>query len=125
MVFFSNSQPPTANRSKIFSREELPQQLLSDLFESDPGSVQPRVLYSRRWHAYPRFRPPEHFSPFVLAPGLLYGNALEPAASAMEMAAIAAHNSAALVVRHLAELYGAADAAAALAVQAQGQYQEQ
>lgn len=55
-----------------------------------------------------RFQPPERFSPFQLAPGLVYSNALEPAASALEIAAIEGHNSAALVVRHLDELRAAA-----------------
>ncbi|KXZ56140.1 hypothetical protein GPECTOR_1g119 [Gonium pectorale] len=81
---------------KVFSREPLPPDLLSALFRGEA-----RVLASRRWYAYPRFNPPERFVPFVLAPGLVYGNALEPAASAMEMAAVAATNSALLMVRHL------------------------
>jgi hypothetical protein len=47
------------------------------------------------------FSPPERFAPFQLAPGLAYNKALENAASAMEVAAVAAANSARLVLRHL------------------------
>jgi len=48
-----------------------------------------------------RFTPPEEFAPFELAPGLYYNNALEAAASAMEIAAIAGKNSALLAASHL------------------------
>ncbi len=41
------------------------------------------------------------FAPFVLADGLYYNNALENAASAMEIAAIEGKNSALLASRHL------------------------
>ncbi|PNH12489.1 Farnesylcysteine lyase [Tetrabaena socialis] len=90
---------------KVFSREPLSPALLAEMFDPDPQS--PRVLVSRKWYAYPRFSPPERFSPFLLAAGLVYGNALEPAASAMEMAAVAAANSALLVARHLAAVAAA------------------
>lgn len=61
-----------------------------------------------------RYKPPERFSPFALAPGLLYGNALEAAASAMEMAAVAGRNSALLALQHLrARRRAAAEAAEA------------
>ncbi|KAG2446235.1 hypothetical protein HXX76_000827 [Chlamydomonas incerta] len=86
---------------KLFSSEPLAPELLERLFEPGPAQQAPRVLASRRWYAYPRFAPPERFPPFLLGPGLVYGNALEPAASAMEMAAVAAANSALLVARHL------------------------
>ena len=55
------------------------------------------------WHAYPRFAPPERFAPFKLAAGVYYNNAWENAASAMEMSAISAYNSALLVQRYLAD----------------------
>lgn len=48
-----------------------------------------------------RFQPPEKFAPFVLRPGLCYNNALENAASAMEVAAVAAKNCALLVQQHV------------------------
>ena len=56
------------------------------------------------WYAYPVFHAPEHFAPFQLAPGLYYGNAWENAASAMEMSAVAAANSALLVQKYLASV---------------------
>ena len=49
------------------------------------------------WLAYPVFSPPEKFAPFVLVDGLLYNNAWENAASALEMSAISARNSAQLI----------------------------
>ena len=52
------------------------------------------------WLAYPVFSPPEKFAPFVLVDGLLYNNAWENAASAMEMSAISARNSAQLIYEH-------------------------
>ena len=58
-------------------------------------------IAEKKWNAYPKFSPPERFAPFKLAPGVFYNNALENAASAMEMSAIAAHNSALLVKQHL------------------------
>ena len=63
----------------------------------------------RDWYAYPKFAPPEDFAPFQLAKGIYYNNALENAASAMEMSAIAAKNSALLVRQHLASAWGAQD----------------
>lgn len=50
-----------------------------------------------------RFNPPETFAPFQLAPGLIYNNAIENAASAMEVSAVAAMNSALLVAKHLSQ----------------------
>ena len=46
------------------------------------------------WLAYPRYRPDERpkLASFVLSPRLYYVNAVEFAASAMEMSAIAARN---------------------------------
>lgn len=49
-----------------------------------------------------RFDPPEQFAPFTLAPGLCYNNALENAASAMEVAAVAAKNCVLLIEQGLA-----------------------
>lgn len=50
-----------------------------------------------------RFSPPEDFAPFVLANGLFYNNALENAASAMEIAAIAGKNCAILSMQYLSQ----------------------
>jgi Prenylcysteine lyase len=69
---------------------------------SDPHSL-PRWMQvaEQNWHAYPKFAPPEEFAPFELAKGIYYNNALENAASAMEMSALAAKNNALLVQQHL------------------------
>ena len=80
---------------KIFSAEPLSDLLLDDMLQN------PVVLASRDWKAYPVFSAAEQFAPFVLAPGLFYGSAWENAASAMEMSAVAAANSALLVSQHL------------------------
>jgi hypothetical protein len=52
-----------------------------------------------------RFQPPEKFTPFLLGPGLCYNNALENAASAMEVAAVAAKNCVLLVQQHLRQMH--------------------
>jgi hypothetical protein len=67
----------------------------------------------RAWAAYPKFAPPEQFNPFVLAPGIFYGNEVENWASAMEMSAIAGVNSALLGQQHLATQGAAAGPGAA------------
>jgi hypothetical protein len=61
------------------------------------------VLCMLRCHTC-RFQPPEKFAPFLLGPGLCYNNALENAASAMEVAAVAAKNCALLVQQHVQQL---------------------
>ncbi|GAB4820077.1 hypothetical protein N2152v2_007123 [Parachlorella kessleri] len=105
----------SANSSvfKLFSSEPLEEDELGQIFE--PGF---RVLVTKSWRAYPRqdnvpqglkgtqatyfmFDPPEDFSPFRLAEGLYYNNALENAASAMEIAAIAGRNTALLAAKQL------------------------
>ncbi len=48
-----------------------------------------------------RYAPPEAFAPFVLQPGLCYSGALEAAASAMGVAAVAGVNCARLAAQHL------------------------
>lgn len=80
---------------KIFSSEPLPAVLLSALF------YMPVVHALHDWLAYPTFHVPEAFAPFQLTEGLYYGNAWENAASAMEMSAVAARNSALLASRYL------------------------
>jgi hypothetical protein len=71
-------------------------------WHSPAAGLPPQVLATKAWMAYPQFSPPEQYSPFVLAPGLYYNNAIENFASAMEMSAIAARNSALLASQHLA-----------------------
>ena len=55
------------------------------------------------WLAYPKYEPPEKFSPFILDDGVFYINTIEKAASAMEMCAIGAKNVALLTKNHLLE----------------------
>lgn len=80
---------------KVFSRGALSDSDLDSLFTN------PRVVDRAPWRAYPKFSPPEKFSPFEFAPGLVYSNALENAASAMEVSAVAAKNSALLVAQYI------------------------
>lgn len=72
---------------KVFSRQQLTNSQVDTLF-LDREVFKPVV-----WLAYPHFSPPETFYPFVLDEGVFYVNAIEWAASAMEMSAVAAKNS--------------------------------
>uniref|UniRef100_A0A1D1ZW00 Prenylcysteine lyase domain-containing protein n=1 Tax=Auxenochlorella protothecoides TaxID=3075 RepID=A0A1D1ZW00_AUXPR len=58
-----------------------------------------QVADATTWAAYPRSDPPEDFSPFLLARGLWYNNALESVAGSLEAAAMSALNTALLVKR--------------------------
>ena len=80
---------------KLFSGDKLSPELLAAVFE------QPQLVAQHDWRAYPVFDPPERFARFALAAGLVYLNAWENAASAMEMSAVSASNGAALVLQHL------------------------
>ncbi|KAJ3606074.1 hypothetical protein NHX12_028117, partial [Muraenolepis orangiensis] len=88
---------PAANQPKvwkIFSPRQLSEEQLDAVFLSRepmaPGQ-------ETDWLAYPEYRPPlRKTPPFVLHHGLYYLNAVEWAASAMEMSAIAARNTALL-----------------------------
>ena len=80
---------------KLFSTDPLQAEALNDIFS------QHTVVASFPWYAYPEFRPPEQYAPFRLADGLIYSNAMENAASCMEISAVAAMNSALLVQKHL------------------------
>lgn len=85
---------------KVFSRSPLHPSQFDELFSSkDETRVVP-------WLAYPHYTPPETFLPFVLDEGVFYVNAIEYAASAMEMSAVGANN-AALLAHHY--YTGAAD----------------
>lgn len=88
---------PPASRPKVwkvFSSESLtPEQLQRMFLSYDSVSETP-------WLAYPSYRPPHRKTPpFVLHNRLYYLNAVEWAASAMEMSAISARN-AALLAHH-------------------------
>ena len=76
---------------KVFSPQPLSQEQLQNMFLSwDPVS-------ETRWLAYPAYRPPHRKTPpFILHNRLYYLNAVEWAASAMEMSAISARNVALL-----------------------------
>ncbi|XP_029921885.1 prenylcysteine oxidase 1 [Myripristis murdjan] len=76
---------------KVFSPQPLSQEQLKHMFLSwDSVSATP-------WLAYPAYRPPHRRTPpFILHDRLYYLNAVEWAASAMEMSAISARNVALL-----------------------------
>ena len=80
---------------KLFSQLPLSQNQLAEVFEGH------QVITQHDWLAYPHFNPPEKFAAFRLAAGLLYCNAWENAASAMEMSAISGKNAALLLKDHL------------------------
>lgn len=89
------SYPDFTKLYKLFSSEPLSDATLAALFHNHTRVAQ------RSWAAYPRYSPPEAFAPFRLAEGLYYNNAIESAASAMEMSAIAGRNSALLVAKFI------------------------
>lgn len=94
--------PPVSFRRglyKLFSGAPLPRAWLSMLF--DAGY---EVAALKPWLAYPVFDPPENFPPFEFGPGLYYPPAMENAASAMEMAAIAGRNAALLASNYMKAL---------------------
>jgi prenylcysteine oxidase/farnesylcysteine lyase len=82
---------------KLFAPEPLSAEQLDDLFDGRVGEME--VL---DWYAYPEYAVPQKLSSFVLNPGegsLLYLNAIEQTASAMEMSIISARNAANLVTQ--------------------------
>lgn len=85
---------PPASQSKVwkvFSQQPLSQEQLRDIFLSWD------LVSETRWLAYPSYRPPHRKTPpFILHNRLYYLSAVEWAASAMEMSAIAARNVALL-----------------------------
>ncbi|XP_029941017.1 prenylcysteine oxidase 1 [Salarias fasciatus] len=89
-------RPPASQAKvwKVFSPQPLTQEQLQSMFLSyDSVSETP-------WLAYPSYRPPQRRSPpFILHDRMYYLNAVEWAASAMEMSAISARN-AALLAHH-------------------------
>ncbi|GFT91822.1 prenylcysteine oxidase 1 [Nephila pilipes] len=80
----------TGDVYKIFSRELLSDKDIENLFENYD------VYRDIDWLAYPQYNPPEKLAPFFLYPGLYYINAIEMAASAMEMSSIGSKNVALL-----------------------------
>ncbi|XP_013859270.1 prenylcysteine oxidase 1 [Austrofundulus limnaeus] len=85
---------PSAGHSavwKVFSPQPLSPEQLREMFLSYDS------VSEARWLAYPTYRPPHRKTPpFILHDRLYYLNAVEWAASAMEMSAIAARNVALL-----------------------------
>ncbi|XP_030292625.1 prenylcysteine oxidase 1 [Sparus aurata] len=86
-------RPPASQGKvwKVFSQQPLSQEQLRDMFLSWDS------VSETRWLAYPSYRPPHRKTPpFILHNRLYYLNAVEWAASAMEMSAISARNVALL-----------------------------
>ncbi|XP_008300686.1 prenylcysteine oxidase 1 [Stegastes partitus] len=86
-------RPPTSQAKvwKVFSQQPLSQQQLQNMFLSYDS------VSETSWLAYPAYRPPHRKTPpFILHNRLYYLNAVEWAASAMEMSAISARNVALL-----------------------------
>ncbi|KAG9263339.1 prenylcysteine oxidase-like [Astyanax mexicanus] len=84
--------PASANKVwKMFSAQPLSEEQLGEMFESQEG------VWVKRWLAYPSYTPPNHRTPpFILHDHLYYVNAIEWAASCMEMSALSARNAALL-----------------------------
>ncbi|KAL7255370.1 hypothetical protein ACSBR1_009513 [Camellia fascicularis] len=78
---------------KIFSRETVADVLLDRIFSVRTETI--RI----NWGAYPHYKAPERFAPFILdGRHLYYVNSFENAASTMETSAVAAENVARLIL---------------------------
>jgi len=84
---------------KVFSTAPLQPELLDWMFENDTSAGWGwEVMASDAWRAYPKLHPHDHaYAPFQLQDGLFYVNAIENAASAMEVLAVGARNVAMLM----------------------------
>ena len=82
---------------KVFSPEPLTEEQKQQLFSEIEGEA------AVDWLAYPQYQPPEHFPPFILDDGVFYINAIEKAASAMEMSAIGARNASLLAAEYISK----------------------
>lgn len=80
---------------KLFSTRPLTQEELDQIFSKRGEAV------AVNWRAYPQYSPPEQFPKFVLDDGVFYTNAIELAASAMEMSAVGAMNCSLLAWKYL------------------------
>lgn len=80
---------------KVFVPEPMTEEQKEAMF----SEIQDRATFD--WLAYPEYKPPEEFPPFILDDGVFYINAIEKAASAMEMSAIGAKNAALLAREYL------------------------
>ncbi|KDO19877.1 hypothetical protein SPRG_14908 [Saprolegnia parasitica CBS 223.65] len=81
---------------KVFSRAPMTSAVLAAFFEPPF-----EIVATYPWAAYPTFHVPEVFGPFKVLPGVVYPNAIENAASAMEMSALSGRNAAHLILAHL------------------------
>ncbi len=92
-----NMKAPKGQKSvyKVFSREVLTNEQLNHFFTEREKEA--RIT----WLAYPHYAPPENFTSFRLDDGVFYANAIERAASAMEMGAIGGRNAALLALKSL------------------------
>ncbi|XP_068561863.1 prenylcysteine oxidase 1 [Cebidichthys violaceus] len=99
-------RPPASQTKvwKVFSPQPLSQEQLRDIFLSWDS------VSETRWLAYPSYRPPHRKTPpFILHDRLYYLNAVEWAASAMEMSAISARNVALLAHHRWHQQVGSID----------------
>ena len=80
---------------KVFS----PQPLTDAQCQSMFSLIEDKAVVD--WLAYPQYHPPEAIPSFVLDDGVFYVNAIEKAASAMEMSAIGGKNAALLAREYL------------------------
>jgi len=71
---------------KVFSRETLTDEQISELF-AKPSEVERFV-----WLAYPVLKPSQQWPPFRLGRRIYYANAMESAVSTMETEAVAGRN---------------------------------
>ena len=89
---------------KIFSREHPSEKDIHALFEIDSSNTD-SLVKSVAWLAYPKYEPPEQFLPFHIEDGVFYVNAMERAASDMEMCALAGRNVALLTAQYIERLF--------------------
>ena len=80
---------------KLWSRSPMRESDLDLMFLSR------RTMKTKSWHAYPKYKPGQSFPPVILEDKLIYINAIEWAASAMEMSLISAKNAALLVEENI------------------------
>lgn len=85
---------------KVFADRVLEERELSKVFRAAQGTEGPLTFQAVGWHAYPEYQVPQELHPFVLDPdGLFYLNAIEQAASALEMSLISARNAVNLITQ--------------------------
>ena len=98
-IGFKGAGTPDKNY-KIFSKIPLTDEEINKLF-SKVNEI--KVV---DWLAYPQYHVPDTLPEFELSPGLYYINAIESAASAIEMSCIGSKNVALLLYQHLEQVEG-------------------